>query len=246
MIRYGLIGYPLEHSFSRDYFTKKFKRERINAVYNNFPVKSLDKLPGILKEYPDLAGLNVTLPYKSSIIKYLDDIEPRAMKAGAVNVISISGEGRKKTLCGYITDIDGFILSLKPLLNTDIEFALVLGTGGASKAVQAGLDEMGIAYIVVSRDSSKADMTYLDLTGDLIKKCGLLINATPLGMFPETDKAPDIPYDSLGSKCILFDLVYNPERSLFLRLGKERGCHVKNGLEMLFIQAEKAWDIWKE
>ncbi len=245
MRRYGLIGYPLEHSFSQDFFATKFRKERIDAIYDNFPLKILDDFPGLIEQYPDLEGLNVTLPYKSLVMKYLDDIDKRALHAGAVNVISIIRKGSSRILKGYNTDIDGFVLSLKPLLDREIKKALILGTGGASRAVQAGLDDIGIDYSVVSRDKTKAEMTYQDLTDDIIRNCQLLINTTPLGMFPNTENAPDIRYDSLTEDCILYDLVYNPEKSLFLRLGQERGCRIKNGMEMLLIQAEKAWKIWK-
>ncbi|MEA1886908.1 MAG: shikimate dehydrogenase [Bacteroidota bacterium] len=245
MRRYGLIGYPLEHSFSKDYFTSKFRREAIDARYDNFPLKTIDEFPGLIEQYPDLAGLNVTMPYKSAVMKYLDDVDKKALHAGAVNVISVVSEGNRKILKGYNTDIDGFMLSLKPMLLRKIQRALVLGTGGASRAVRAGLDDMGITYSVVSRYKPRADLTYAELTDEVISNCQLIINATPLGMFPDTENAPDIPYGSLTPDCILYDLVYKPEKSLFLKLGQERGCRIKNGKEMLLIQADKAWEIWK-
>lgn len=245
MKRYGLIGYPLEHSFSQSYFMNKFRKEGLDAIYDNFPLETIDKFPVLIEQYPDLAGLNVTLPYKSAVMKYLDDVDNKALHAGAVNVVSVISEGNRKILKGYNTDIDGFVLSLKPMLHRKIRKVLILGTGGASRAVQAGLDDMGIKYFVVSRDKSRADLTYAALTGELISNCQLIINATPLGMFPDTENAPDIPYGSLTHDCILYDLVYNPEKSLFLRLGQEKGCRIKNGLEMLHIQAERAWEIWK-
>lgn len=244
MRRYGLIGYPLEHSFSKDYFTAKFKREKIDAVYENFSIKSVDEVPSLVKQYPDLKGLNVTLPYKMTVRKHLDLIDERALRVGAVNVINIIIKAGRRILEGYNTDVDGFILSLKPLIDREIKNALVLGTGGASRAVQAGLDDLGIRYSLVSRDRTKTGLTYNDLTDEMMSSCQLLINATPLGMFPNTESAPDIPYGSLRENCILYDLVYNPDRSLFLRLGQERGCRIKNGREMLLIQAEKAWEIW--
>jgi shikimate dehydrogenase len=245
MERYGLIGYTLEHSFSRDYFMKKFRKEGLDAIYDNFPLKTVDEFPELVERYPDLIGLNVTLPYKSAVMKYLDDIDEKALQAGAVNVISVFNKGNRKILEGYNTDIDGFILSLKPMLDRKIQKAIVLGTGGASRAVRAGLDDMGIIYSVVSRDRSRADLSYKELTDELISNCELIINATPVGMFPDTENAPDIPYGSLTPGCILYDLVYNPEQSLFLSLGQERGCRIKNGLEMLYIQADKAWEIWQ-
>ncbi len=244
MERYGIIGYPLGHSFSRDYFMDKFSKEGIDAMYENFPLATIDKFPALIEKYPDLVGLNVTLPHKLSVMKYLDEIDEKALHAGAVNVISIVMKDNMKLFKGYNTDIDGFVLSLKPMLDRNVRKALVLGTGGASRAVRTGLEELGITFSVVSRDRSKADLSYQELTGELIRNCQLIINATPLGMYPGTENAPDIPYDSLTPGSILYDLVYNPEESLFLRLGRERGCRIKNGLEMLYIQAEKAWEIW--
>lgn len=244
MRRYGLIGYPLHHSFSKDYFSRKFANEGVNAVYDNFPLKHISGLPGLIDKYPDLHGLNVTHPYKTLIIEYLDDIDGKASDVGAVNVISITGKGMNRSLKGFNTDIHGFILSLKPLIGRRISRALVLGTGGASRAVQTGLDYLGVKYSVVSRDETKGDYTYTDISGEIIRNYKLIINATPLGMYPDTDSAPDIPYESLTGDTILFDLVYNPETSRFLMQGQEKGCRIKNGKEMLLIQAEKAWEIW--
>ncbi|MDT8400902.1 MAG: shikimate dehydrogenase [Bacteroidales bacterium] len=244
MKRYGLIGYPLQHSFSENYFMNKFRKEKVDAVYNNFPLKTIDEFPGLIKKYPDLKGLNVTHPYKASIINYIDDIDRPALQANAVNVIHINRKGSKLTMKGFNTDIDGFVLSLKPLLDRTVTGALVLGTGGASRAVQAGLRMLGIDYSLVSRDKVKADLDYTDLTGESIINYRLIINATPLGMYPDTTGVPELPYESLHPGSILFDLVYNPPESLFLRRGKERGCTIKNGLEMLHIQAEKTWEIW--
>lgn len=245
MRRYGLIGYPLQHSFSEGYFTNKFRKEKVDAVYNTFPLKTIGELPSLLDQHPDLAGLNVTHPYKTEVMAYLDAMDEQAEDVGAVNVISISRQEGNRVLKGYNTDVDGFVLSLKGLLDTGVGNALVLGTGGASRAVQKGLDMLAIEYALVSRQKGKADLSYGDLTADIIRNCRLIINATPLGMFPETGSAPDIPYEALEPGCILFDLVYNPAKSLFLRKGQERGCLVKNGMEMLHIQAEKAWEIWK-
>lgn len=245
MRRYGLIGYPLQHSFSEEYFTNKFRKERVDAVYNTFPLKTIGELLLLLDKHPDLAGLNVTHPYKTAVMPYLDDMDEQAEDVGAVNVINILRQEGNRMLKGFNTDVDGFVLSLKGLVDTGVSNALVLGTGGASRAVQKGLDMLAIEYQVVSRQKGKADLAYGDLTADLIRNCRLIINATPLGMFPETGNAPDIPYETLEPGCILFDLVYNPEKSLFLRKGQERGCLVKNGMEMLHIQAEKAWEIWK-
>lgn len=246
MKRYGLIGYPLKHSFSRKYFTDKFREEKIDAVYDNYPLNTIDELPGIIEKFPDLAGLNVTLPYKLHVMKYLDDIDKKALKAGAVNVIVINRKGQRNILKGHNTDIEGFVQSLRPVITGEVKKAIVLGTGGASKAVQAGLDEIGIEYSVVSRHKTKGELTYSELTGDIIKNCQLIINTTPLGMFPDTETAPDIPYDSLTANCILYDLVYNPEKTLFLKIGQTKGCRIMNGMEMLLIQAEKAWELWQK
>ena len=242
MRRFGLIGYPLDHSFSKDYFTKKFIREGINAVYDNFPLKTIDEFKNLIAQYPELNGLNVTRPYKSAITGFLDELDAKAGSTGAVNVVSI--KNAKPELKGYNTDIDGFVLSLKPMLDDSTRKALVLGTGGASLAVRAGLDMLGIDYSVVSRHRAKTGLSYQDITGDMIKDYQLIINASPLGTFPDTGSAPDIPYQSLKKGTILYDLVYNPGETLFLIQGQAKGCRVKNGMEMLIIQAEKAWDIW--
>jgi len=246
MRRFGLIGYPLGHSFSKEYFMNKFSDEGIDAVYDNFQIESVDYLPGVIQKYPDLHGLNVTLPYKTSVIKYLDSVDSKALYAGAVNVISITVVNNQRKLKGYNTDIDGFTLSLQAVPGSIAGRALVLGTGGGSKAVQAGLNEIGIEYSLVSRDRSRGDMIYSDLTGDIMRTIGLVVNTTPLGMYPEIQNAPEIPYEYLDEHCILFDLVYNPEESLFLKKGREMGCRTKNGKEMLIIQAEKAWEIWNK
>lgn len=242
MRRFGLIGYPLDHSFSKDYFTKKFKREGINAVYDNFPLKTIDEFKNLIALHPDLNGLNVTSPHKSAITAFLDGLDAKAESTGAVNVISI--KGTEPVLKGYNTDIDGFVLSLKPMIDDSTRKALVMGTGGASMAVRAGLDMLGIDYSVVSRHRAKTGLVYQDITGEMIKDYQLIINASPLGTFPNTGSAPDIPYHSLKKGTILYDLVYNPGETLFLRQGKAKGCRIKNGMEMLIIQAGKAWDIW--
>lgn len=244
MKRYGLVGYPLGHSFSKDYFMNKFRKEGIEAVYDNYPLKDLSgfrELPGL---YPGLAGLNITIPYKSGVIEHLDELDTKAADAGAVNVVKISSIGGNWFFKGYNTDIDGFVLSLLPLLGDRRGKALVLGTGGGSLAVQAGLEELGMEYSVVSRHSEKATYTYSDITSDVLKAHRLIVNASPAGMYPDTDVAPGLPYHALGSNHILYDLVYNPEVTLFLKKGKDRECITKNGMEMLYIQAEKAWEIW--
>ncbi|MDZ7738717.1 MAG: shikimate dehydrogenase [Bacteroidales bacterium] len=244
MKRYGLIGYPLGHSFSRDYFMDKFRKEGIDAVYDNFPLKDLTDFRKMPERYPGLEGLNITIPYKSRVIDLLDDVEGRAAETGAVNVVKITEKGGCWFFKGYNSDIDGFVLSLLPLLGESRGKALVLGTGGASLAVRAGLEEIGMEYSVVSRHSEKAAYSYSDITDDILKAYRLIVNASPVGMYPSDNEAPDLPYHALDSNHILYDLVYNPVETLFLKKGKERGCITKNGLEMLYIQADKAWEIW--
>lgn len=243
---FGLIGYPLGHSFSADFFSEKFRKEGHNATYINFELASLKSLPEIIQSNNDLEGLNVTLPYKSEIIDYLDDIDPLAKEIGAVNVIRITRTNNSFKLKGYNTDIFGFTRSLKPVLNSSIRSALVLGTGGSSLAVLKGLDNLGIEYRVVSRDKERGDMLYSELDKSALSSFPLIINTTPLGMFPEIEGAPDLPYDGLTAKNILFDLVYNPELTNFLSLGIKKDCKVKGGLEMLYIQAEEAWALWNK
>jgi shikimate dehydrogenase len=241
---FGLIGYPLGHSFSASFFSEKFRTEGHNAIYRNFELSSLSSLPEIIQSNIELEGLNVTLPFKSEILDYLDDIDPLAEEIGAVNVIRISRAKNSFKLKGFNTDIVGFTRSLKPLLNPDIRSALILGTGGSSLAVMKGLDNAGIEYRKVSRDKEKGDMVYAELDKNTLRSFPLIINTTPLGMFPEIEGAPALPYDGLTAKNVLFDLVYNPELSNFLSLGIKQGCKVKGGLEMLYIQAEEAWALW--
>ena len=247
MKTYGLIGYPLEHSFSQKYFTGKFEKEGINARYLNFPIPSINDFPDLFLHHPYLAGLNVTIPYKEQIFKYLDEVDPVAEKIGAVNVIRITWDNQKYTLKGYNSDIVGFKTSIFPLLTIDHKKALVLGTGGASKAVVEALKQLNIEFRYVSRTpKDKNTISYDSLTKEIVSEHKLIINTTPLGMFPKTDACPDIPYDALTSEHLLYDLVYNPEETLFLKKGKEKGAKTKNGLEMLFLQAEEAWRIWNE
>lgn len=241
---FGLIGYPLGHSFSSAFFTEKFRNEGLNALYKNFEILSLSELAGLLDTNKKLVGLNVTIPYKSDIIKYIDDLHPLAAEIGAVNVVRIIRDQDSTKLVGYNTDIIGFTESLKPVLEPSISKALVLGTGGSSLAVRKGLKEFGIVYKTVSRDYHKGDFIYADLNADIIRSFPLIINTTPLGMFPYISSYPDIPYQHLSEKNILFDLVYNPELTAFMSFGKDRGCAVMGGMEMLRIQAEAAWDIW--
>lgn len=245
---FGLIGFPLSHSFSQKYFSEKFKKEQIlNVVYQNFEIKHIDDLPALLDSYPELHGLNVTIPYKEDVKKYMDNLDHSAEKVGAVNVIKILPDGGRK---GFNSDYYGFRTSLESWINKSVSKlqALVLGTGGAAKAVRIVLDDCNIPYSTVSRDIAKADFDYYELTenSQIIMDHKLIVNTTPLGMYPNINEAPHIPYDSLNSDHYLYDLIYNPETTLFLSKGKENGAKTKNGLEMLELQAEKSWDIWNE
>lgn len=241
---FGLIGYPLTHSFSQNYFRRKFEAEKIKDVdYLNFEIGSLKQFRKIIYEHPELEGLNVTIPFKETIIPYLDEINITAKAVGAVNTIKIEREDGEVKLIGYNTDVDGFVQSVKPLLKPSYTKALILGTGGASKAVAYGLKRLEIEYQTVSREGEKA-LTYSDLTEDIIGSHHLIINTTPLGMYPLTESCPDILYEYLTKQHLLFDCIYNPSKTLFLQKGEEQGATIKNGLEMLQIQAEKAWGIW--
>jgi len=241
---FGLIGYPLGHSFSSAFFADKFSKEGHNAIYRNYEISSLSMFKEIVESNKELSGLNVTIPYKTQIIEFLHHIDPVAAEIGAVNVINIFRENNRISLTGYNTDKKGFTESLKPVLRPGINSALILGTGGSSLAVRKGLEDIGIDYRSVSRDKNKGDFVYDQLDADILNLYPLIINTTPLGMFPDISSYPDIPYQHLTEKNILFDLVYNPELTAFLSFGKERGCSVKGGSQMLEIQAEEAWEIW--
>ena len=242
MKRFGLIGKKLGHSFSAKYFAEKFEREGLRDCDY-----SLYELPEIecVKEFmhtPDLVGFNVTIPYKQQIIPYLDALDAQACEVGAVNCVKIERDGRR---VGYNTDVDGIRLSLDKLLGDEkVGSALVLGTGGASQAVQYVLRERGINYKVVSREKGKADLTFDDLTQDVIATHRLIINASPVGMYPACDNCPDIPYAMLSGSHFLFDLVYNPLTTRFMELGAEQGAATLSGIDMLYAQAESAWRIW--
>jgi len=241
---YGLIGYPLSHSFSRKYFSEKFEKEGIqNCDYQLFPMKNIEELPALLAEKPALQGLNVTIPYKQQVQKFLDKIDDRAEKIGAVNVIKID-QGK---LAGYNSDYFGFRESLLKFMHDRKNLkALVLGTGGAAKAVKVVLQDLGITFLEVSRQEKSKVVTYQHLheNKELLQTHNLIINTTPLGMSPLVDSFPAINYHDLTSRHLLYDLVYNPEETQFMQLGKEAGAKVKNGLEMLYLQAEKSWEIW--
>lgn len=242
MKAYGLIGYPLTHSFSEQYFAEKFSREGItDSSYKLFELSDIGQFPALLASQPDLKGLNVTIPYKEAVISFLDELDEETARIGAVNVIRIEG-GRTK---GFNSDYQGFKKSLENFLGAaGWVQALVLGTGGASKAVNAALRHLQIPYQVVSRQPGQGLITYADLSPDLLEAYSLIINTTPLGTYPNTETCPDLPYQALGPQHFLFDLVYNPAETVFLRKGREAGAKTQNGYEMLVLQAEAAWQIW--
>ncbi|NUQ24530.1 MAG: shikimate dehydrogenase [Saprospiraceae bacterium] len=238
---YGLIGFPLSHSFSKRYFTEKFVRENLTECsYELFPLDSIKLLPELLKRHPELLGFNVTIPYKQAVLHYLDELDSDAEKVGAVNTVVINSKSR---LVGYNTDVIGFRQSLVQARSTHHR-ALVLGSGGASKAVTFVLDEMHVPYTLVSRHAGNTRLIYSDINKDIISNCDLIINTTPLGMYPEVDSYPPIPYHFITEKHLLYDLVYNPPQTLFMIKGKAHGAEVLNGLEMLYLQAEAAWELW--
>ena len=247
MKKYGLLGYPLGHSFSRNYFNQKFEAERIDAEYLNFEIPEIKEIKNVIKENPELNGLNVTIPYKEQGIPYLDDLDEDARLIGAVNVIKFSkGLFGKVKLKGYNSDIIGFKQSIEPLLKEHHRKALILGTGGASKAVFQGLKQLGVASTFVSRKAKEYCITYEEITPKVMEQYTVIVNTTPLGMYPNVNACPDIPYDLLTSDHLLYDLLYNPDETLFMRKGKEKGAVVKNGLEMLLLQAFAAWEIWQK
>jgi shikimate dehydrogenase len=242
--QFGLLGKNISYSFSKKYFTEKFKELHLeNYSYRNFDLQQIDDFPLILKENTgQLKGFNVTIPYKEEIFKYLDELDKDAAFIGAVNVIKVLDNYRLK---GYNSDIYGFENSLKPLLKGDEKKALILGTGGASKAVAFVLNRLDIDFKYVSRSSkNKRTITYQQLDENVVKQSHIIVNCTPLGTYPNTDAYPDIPYEFLTSKHLLYDLIYNPALTSFLRKGKELGCIVKNGGEMLKLQADRSWEIW--
>ena len=274
---YGLLGYPLGHSFSRAYFNNKFATEGIDAEYLNFELQSVEELPQLLAEHPRLRGLNVTIPHKQAVIPLLDELSDEARAIGAVNVIRIERQESgtaKPYLKGFNSDVIGFVESIRPLLQPHHKRALVLGTGGASKAVCRGLEKLGIEWRYVSRKrqtatpapapdspitvpsaspkspitlpsgSPEGPLTYSDLTPSFIADYTVIVNCTPLGMFPRIDSSPELPYAALSKHHLLFDLVYNPGITQFMRQGRRFGATVKNGLEMLHLQADASWDFW--
>jgi len=259
MKKYGLIGFPLSHSFSKKYFTEKFEKEHIqDAEYDLYPIEHIKDLQDLLDLHPKLCGLNVTVPHKISVLKYLDWIEHDARNAGAVNCIRVTSEspilasflgevgvtGHDFRLEGFNTDIYGFEHSISPLIKNRDDEALILGDGGAAKAVKCALDNLGITFKVVTRKQQPNSILFKDLKPHDIKRHKIIINTTPLGTSPNVDECPPIPYEHITADHLLYDLVYNPEKTLFLQKGEEQGATIKNGYEMLVLQAEKSWKIW--
>lgn len=244
MDKYGLIGYPLGHSFSVGYFNEKFSNEHINAKYINFEIPSIEDFAEVIESNPELRGLNVTIPYKEQVIPYLDSLSPEANAIGAVNVIRITRKGDKTHLKGFNSDVIGFTRSIEPLLERHHKKALILGTGGASKAVDYGLRSLGIETKFVSRTKRPGFFTYEEITTEIIKDYNIIVNCTPLGMYPNTDVCPTLPYEAMDSHNLLYDLLYNPDETLFMQKGKEHGAITKNGLEMLLLQAFASWEFW--
>ncbi len=244
MDKYGLIGYPLGHSFSIGYFNEKFANENIDAQYINFEIPSIDNLVEVLSSNPQLRGLNVTIPYKEQVIRYLDSISPEAEAIGAVNVIRVSQKGNQTFLRGFNSDVIGFTKSIEPLLERYHRKALILGTGGAAKAVDYGLKSLGLETQMVSRSRKTGAITYDDVKAETIEEYNVLVNCTPLGLYPNVDLCPTLPYNAMNSRTLLYDLLYNPDETLFMRKGREQGATVKNGLEMLLLQAFASWEFW--
>ena len=278
MTAYGLIGYPLGHSFSRKFFTEKFEKEGIDAQYLNFEIPSIEEFPEIIKNNPELRGLNVTIPYKQQVMQYLDEISEEAKAIGAVNVVRIErpspqpspimgretmrnagnkpdglpikgdmSEGLRGSLIGYNSDVIGFVESIRPLLKAHHKKALILGTGGASKAIRYGLEKkLGMKTLFVSRNAREGMITYEEVTAEVLKEYEVIVNCSPVGMYPHVDECPALPYEAMNENNLLYDLVYNPLETLFMKKGAEQGATVKNGLEMLHLQAIASWKFWEK
>ncbi len=261
MKKYGLIGFPLTHSFSKKYFTEKFENERIeDHSYELFELEHLSDFPELIKANPDLLGLNVTIPHKIGAVFYMNWMDPEAKKVEAINCVKIIQESALEAafsgevgfvdqdfrLEGYNTDIYGFENSLKPLLKPQHNRALVLGNGGASRAVRYVLKKLKIPFTVVSRRPKPNHILYEKLTPEIIKNCKLIINTTPLGTAPDLTAFPPIPYDAITDQHLLYDLIYNPEKTVFLEKGEAKGAAIKNGYDMLLLQAERSWEIWNK
>ena len=247
MEKYGLIGFPLGHSFSISYFNQKFSDEGIDARYENFEIPSIDQLQEIIDSNPELKGLNVTIPYKEKVIEFLDSVTPEAQAIGAVNVIKVKHEGKSIKLKGYNSDVIGFTQSIEPMLDKKRhKKALILGTGGASKAVNYGLKSLGLETVYVSRYERPGTIQYNKITPEVVKEYNVIVNCTPLGMYPKTEECPELPYEAMDQHTILYDLIYNPNETLFMKRGAQYGAQTKNGLEMLLLQAFASWEFWHD
>lgn len=246
MNKFGLIGFPLTHSFSKKYYDAKIEREQIPEVgYELYPIPDITDFPGLVEKDPQLVGVNVTIPYKIAVMRYLDQLSPEAEAIAAVNCIRIERENSgRPVLTGYNTDVYGFAESLRPLLKPHHDAALILGNGGAAKAVSFALAQLNIAHTVVSRSAGNGQLAYEQMDAAVIGIHPLIVNTTPLGTYPDVMGCPDIPYDLLGERHLLYDLVYNPPETEFLKRGQAQGAAIKNGLEMLERQAERNWEIW--
>lgn len=244
MDKYGLIGFPLHHSFSMSFFNEKFQNENIAAEYCNFEIPTIEHLPGIIAQHGNLRGLNVTIPYKEKVISYLDELSDEARTIGAVNVVKITRHNGQPYLKGFNSDIIGFTRSIEGLLKPHHRKALILGTGGASKAIRYGLEQLGLEYRFVSRREQPGMLTYEQITADTIREYEVIVNCTPCGMYPHCDEAPALPYEAMNENNLLYDLIYNPDQTLFMRKGAQAGAVTKNGLEMLLLQAYASWEFW--
>lgn len=246
MKKFGLIGFPLTHSFSKKYYDAKIEQQQLSGVgYDLYPISAITDFPALVESDLRLMGVNVTIPYKIAVMDYLDHLSPEAEAIAAVNCIRIDREdGGKPVLTGYNTDVYGFTESLKPLLRPHHVAALILGNGGAAQAVSFALGQLGIAHTVVSRSAREGQLAYTQLDAAVMDIHPLIINTTPLGTYPDVTGCPDIPYPLLDDRHLLYDLVYNPSETEFLKQGKRRGAVIKNGLEMLALQAERNWEIW--
>ncbi len=242
---YGLIGYPLTHSFSQNYFNQKFQAENLNAEYVNFEISDIGYFMEVIAENPNLCGLNVTIPYKQQVIPYLDDMDPDAKRIGAVNVIKFINDKGGVKLKGYNSDVIGFRDSISPMLKSWMKKALVLGNGGAAKAVVVALEHLGVESKIVSRTPQEGAIGYDELTPEVMNEYHVIVNTTPLGMYPHVDECPNIPYELLTDKHLCYDLLYNPDVTLFMSKSQEYGAEVKNGLEMLLLQAFASYNIWE-
>ena len=245
MRTFGLIGYPLSHSFSKKFFSDKFEQEKIDGCkYDLFPIEKAELILKLIDENSSLCGINVTIPHKLAVMPFINELDAAAAEIGAVNCISITSKNNAVFLKGYNTDAYGFAESLKPMLEKQHEKALIFGDGGAAKAVKYVLKQLGIPYLVVVRKKVENTIHYEEVTEGLLNEYKILINTTPLGMSPNLESSPPIPYKYLTNQHLAYDLVYNPEETMFLSKAKHQGAKIKNGLEMLYLQAERSWYIW--